>query len=214
MSIKRHVFIIGLCCAAIGYGAKGEREYAAEHGHMGEAEEAKHEKQSAHGSGVLQLLMAGRSDTFVGLSAALDKPIIGHGSIAIDEHGYILDFLSKYGNEKDFEMVRSSREKYGAYRILAHSHIICFWMWHGIFGLLFWVYVIWMASVTILRRLHIYPPWFGYFAVILPMFYWDVFFSPFGKRVEYAALFVTFLLIAQLERQQKASWSAFATTNG
>jgi len=213
-SIKRHFIIMGLFLAVIGYGAKVVYEYAAEHGYMGEDEEVKHEKQSAHGSGLLQLLMAGRSDTFIGLSAALDKPIMGHGSVAIDDHGYVLDFLSKYGTEKDFRMVQSNREKNGAYRILAHSHIICYWMWHGIFGLLFWAYVIWLASVTIMRRLHIYPSWFGYFAVILPMFYWDVFFSPFGKRVEYAALFVTFLLISQLERQQKASWPAIAATNG
>lgn len=203
LSIKKHVGLILILLSGLAVTAKLGYDYASDHGYLSEAEQAKHEKQTEHGSGFLQLLMAGRGDTFIGLSAALDKPIMGHGSVAIDEHGYILDFLSKYGTEKDYQMVSKDRERYGAYRILAHSHIICYWMWHGIFGLLFWSYVIWLAVKTFMRRLHVYPEWYGYFVVTMPMFFWDVIFSPFGKRVEYSALFVAILLIAQLERDQR-----------
>jgi len=201
--IKRHVGLMLVLILILGVVVKFGYDYAARHRYLSEAEQAKHEKQTAQGSGFLNLLMAGRGDTFIGLFAALDKPILGHGSVAIDDHGYILDFLRKYGTERDYQMVRTARDKYGVYRILAHSHIVCYWMWHGIFGLIFWLYVIYLSVKTILQRLHIYPAWYGYFAVSLPMFFWDVIFSPFGKRVEYSALFVTFLLVANMERMQR-----------
>ena len=76
-------------------------------------------------------------------------------------------------------------------------------MWHGIWGLIFWLVVIVLAIKTLFTRMHVYPPWFGYFAIAIPIFFWDVLFSPFGSRVQEATLFVAFLLVSKLHNNQK-----------
>ena len=200
--IKKHiVFMLVLLCL-MGVVAKMTYQFAAKQGLMGDAEEIKYEHDTEQGSSALQLLMSSRGGTFVGLWAALDKPILGHGSVALDTHGYVLDFSSKYGTLEAYKQIEETRRQFGARVIPAHSHIINFWMWHGIFGLVFWLYVIVMTSKTLFSRMHIYPPWFGYLAVTIPAFFWDVLFSPLGLRVNAATLFVVMLLVAKLNRDQ------------
>ena len=201
--IKRHIVLMILSLGIVGVTVSSTYKYMVRQGYMGEAETIKYEQQTSRGSGILNLLMAGRGDFFIGLIAALDKPIMGHGSVAIDDHGYILDFLTKYGSIEDYKRLVKIREKYGVRIIPAHSHIINYWMWHGIFALIFWCCTIYLAVKTLLRRMHIYPPWYGYLAIYLPLFCWDVLFSPFGMRVSEAALFSVFLLLSKLERDQK-----------
>ena len=201
--IKRHIITMIILLGLTGSVVSLTYKYAVIHGYMGEAEIRKYETQTSQGSGILKLLMGGRGDFFIGFIAALDKPIMGHGSVAIDNHGYILDFLTRYGSYDDYKRISNIRAEYGARIIPAHSHIINYWVWHGIFALIFWCCTIYLAIKTLLRRMHIYPPWYGYLAMYLPLFCWDVLFSPFGMRVSEAALFSVFLLLSKLERDQK-----------
>lgn len=200
---KRHIVTIVVLLCFLGVVAKITYKYAATHGYMGEEEARKYEQSTEHGSGALDLIIAGRGEFFIGAMAALDKPIMGHGSVAIDDHGYVLDFLSKYGDQEIYERIVKMRRDFGARVIPAHSHIITYWMWHGIWGLIFWLVVIVLAIKTLFTRMHVYPPWFGYFAIAIPMFFWDVLFSPFGSRVHEATLFVAFLLVSKLRNNQK-----------
>ena len=186
---KRHIVTIAVLLCFLGVVAKISYKYASTHGYMGEKEARKYEQSTEHGSGALV--------------AALDKPIMGHGSVAIDDHGYVLDFLSKYGDQETYERIVKIRRDFGARVIPAHSHIITYWMWHGIWGLIFWLVVIVLAIKTLFTRMHVYPPWFGYFAIAIPIFFWDVLFSPFGSRVQEATLFVAFLLVSKLHNNQK-----------
>ena len=200
---KRHSLTIVVLLLVIGVGAKATYKYAATHGYMGDDEERKYELSTVHGSSALDLLMEGRAEFFIGILAALDKPIVGHGSIAIDDHGYVLDFFAKHGSIEDYMSIEATRREMGARVIPAHSHIVNFWMWHGIWGFAFWSCVICLAVKTLFSRMHIYPPWFGYLAVTIPGFMWDVLFSPFGQRVQEITLFVVLLLVGKMYKDQK-----------
>lgn len=199
------LIIVFLC---VGLTVKVVYQYAVKEGYMGEAEIGKYEQQTQKGTGVFALLMSGRSDFFIGLMAALDKPLIGQGSQALDYYGYSEKFLEKYGTEE--EILRHIKYKNfvkGAVTpILAHSHIICYWMWHGVTALLFWLYVFYLSVITLKKRMHYIPEWFGYFAVTLPAFFWDYFFSPFGLRVSSCALYCAFLYLVKIENDRKRGY--------
>ena len=194
------IMIIGvLCCVFV---LKSAYSFAARHGYLNEEETAKYEKQTKSGGSPLALLMAGRSEFFVGLIAALDKPFVGHGSQALDKNGYRAEFLAKYGTQEDIDQYM--REVYANGTMLcpipAHSHVICYWMWHGICALFFWLYILYLVVMTVWRRLPIIPEWFGYFAIFIPAFLWDYFFSPFGARVAESTFFCAMLILLRIER--------------
>lgn len=200
-AIKRNMLLIFIILGVVGLMAKKTYEYAVKEGYLGEAEMQKYEDQTKTGTGFLNLLMAGRSEFFVGLIAALDRPIIGHGTRPFDTNGYQIDFLAKYGDQEDLEQyVKRLRRQEGMPLIPSHSHVICYWLWHGIFGLLFWLYVVWLAFVTFARRLHVVPELFGYLAMTAISFAWNVLFSPFGLRVTECLFFVLCLLVAREKR--------------
>lgn len=198
---KIPILLIGMCLIAVL--AKLGYSYAAKHDYLSEEETRKYYKQTSKGSGFLSLLMAGRSEVFVGLIAALDKPIIGQGSQALDTYGYQYDFLAKYGTIEEIDRYARDQVRGSLSTIPAHSHVICYWMWHGIFGLIFWVYIFWLVIQTVRKRLGIIPEWYGYFAIIIPSFLWSYFFSPFGARVAESTLFCTFLILIRLENLRK-----------
>ena len=198
--LKKHMLTMIVVLLVCAYGGKTVYKWAATSGLMGEYEENKFEQQTAQGS-TLSMLMASRSEFFIGMMAVLDKPIVGHGSVAADNHGYILDFIAKYGATEELVNLMSRREKYGVRQIPAHSHIVNYWMWHGIFACIFWMTVFVMAIKTLFRGIYVYMPWAGYFATSIPIFLWDILFSPFGMRVQRSALFVTFLLVSKLARE-------------
>ena len=146
MFIKKHLLTIVICIGITGLVGKGVYKYAATHGFMGEEEQSKYEAQTKKGSGIMSLLVSGRGSTFIGLSAIMDKPFIGHGSVPIDNHGYALEFISKYGDESDVRQIKRSYDRFGAKIIPSHSHIVTYWLWHGVLGLLFWVCVLHLQS--------------------------------------------------------------------
>lgn len=202
-NVKRKIplLLIGVCLVAVM--AKVGYSYAATHGYLNEVETKKYYKQTSKGTGFLALLMGGRAEFFVALIAALDKPWIGHGSVALDVHGYQGDFISKYGTMEEQEKYEKLMATGFLRTIPAHSHVACYWLWHGILGLIFWVYVLWLVVETVRKRLGLIPEWYGFFAVVIPAFLWDYFFSPFGGRVFKSTLFCAFLILIRLEKLGK-----------
>lgn len=199
--IKRNLFFVIAAAIVIVFVSKYVYTYAVENGMLGENEVKKYERQvvnSRKGNSLLGMLMGGRADFFIGLIAAMDKPFIGHGSWAFDDYGYKAHFLSEYGTDQDYEMMQRFRLAGNIWIIPSHSHIICAWMWHGVFGLLFWAYVLWLLFGTLKGRMHIYPPLFGYLAIMLPRAFWDIFFSPNDRRFATAVLIVICLLIKRM----------------
>lgn len=204
-NVKKFFSLIFIALLCLGLVAKYTYQYAVKEGFLGEEEMLKYEQQTQKGTGILALLMSGRSEVFVGLIAALDKPLIGQGSQALDFSGYIRGFLDKYGTDDEIQRYnRRMIESSGFPGIIpAHSHIICYWMWHGVTALLFWLYILYLSVTTFKNKLHYMPEWFGYFAITLPAFFWDYFFSPLGLRVNESALYCAFLYLVKLENDRK-----------
>ena len=188
-SFGQHIWmIIGLAVVGILL-AHAAYRYTASHGLLGEEAQAKYEHQTKGEGGVLKLLMGGRGEFFIGFLEALNKPWIGHGPWAFDNGEATQNFLEKYGDTEDYEKALSSER----YRIKAglptlsyipaHSHIAGFFLWFGVVGLLYWLYVIYAMFRYLRKEIAAAPHWFGILAVSAPGFLWTLFFSGFGYRI-------------------------------
>lgn len=207
--IKKMFPLFLICMVIIALTIKWGYGYLVKNGYLNEYETEKFERQTERGSDILSLLIAGRGDFFIGLFAALDKPIVGQGSQALDLYGYEKDYLVKYGSDKEKTRYAQAEMRGAVRTIRAHSHVICYWMWHGIFALIFWLYVLYLVLITVRNRLAHIPSWFGYFAIVLPTFLWDYFFSPFGQRVDDCAMFCALLVVAKVDREMKRARERF-----
>ena len=165
------------------------------------------EQQTVGGSGIVQLLIGGRGDSFVGFLAIADSPIFGKGYWARDTEGYNEQFIAKYGTLEDYEHYRNFRKYLNSIGVFdrgipCHSHITSFWLWYGLPGLLFWLYVIYITFRYLKNDAWAVPQWFYWLAAGIPGLMWNVLFSPFHSRVE-LPLYVVGILIARAVRLGK-----------
>lgn len=195
LRLRKSFWLYSLLGMVVIFAGTSAYRFAANHGYMGELQQQKYEKQSQFGENPLALLMGGRLESFVGLIAALDKPILGHGSWAIDTKGYYIGFLEKYGTEKDHEIHRLRTSQGWQNVIPAHSQIVAFWLWYGIFGLIFWLYVLKLYVQVLSKHIAVVPQWFGYLALSIPSALWNLFFSPFGHRINVCVIIITCLFV-------------------
>lgn len=198
--IGKYFFATVVIAMIFAFVAKEAYKYAALNDLMGEDARNKYETQTRKGGGLLALLMAGRTEFFTAIQAALDRPIMGYGPHAEDVNDYALRFYTKYGDEQDIahymSRVRLAMQFGTRMEIPCHSQVMGAWIHYGIFGLVFYLYYLWL----IVRHLKYYaasiPQWYGFFALMIPYSLWNLFFSAFGKRWDFA-LFVTALLFAR-----------------
>ena len=174
-------------------------------GMLGEQARAKYEMQTQGDTSIKKLLLGGRMESFCGLIACVDKPIIGFGPWARDEFGYTAEFLKKYGTYDDFTNYLRAQQyslKMGldAHLIPGHAYITQFWLWYGIFGLIFWLYVVFVLVRYLRQDCYAVPQWYMWLAASIPGFLWGVFFSPFTERVG-SMVFVVAVLMARAVRQ-------------
>ena len=207
-SVRRHSMAILVVVAVASLGAFYGYKMLADYG-IG-MKNAEHERERAARQGdknvsnkILALLMGGRAEFFIGFMAALDKPLIGHGTYPADTKGYRQDFMVKYGNEEDMRLITNMMKSGAIYGIPAHSHIVQSWMCNGIFGLLFWLYVVALLFNTLRRRMGVMPEYFGYLAMELPAAAWDIPFSPFGDRPFMVTLICVALLLKAMDKKEK-----------
>jgi hypothetical protein len=167
-------------------------------GIVDEDAQAKNEAQAQGGN----LLLGGRPEFAVGLRAALDSPIIGHGSWAKDPKYYemLYDALVESG-EQD-EQRGGDIISGGDPLIPAHSGIVNAWVWAGIFGLVFWIYIVWLVMNGVLNIALMRPPFAPLYMWLVISMFWDIFFSPFAasRRITDA-----FLLVVMADLMQRKS---------
>jgi hypothetical protein len=187
----------------VGSLAKWGYTVAVESGWLKDEERAKYEAQSKMGTSALALLMSGRGETFCGMFAALDKPFTGHGTKAWDSKGYYQDYVDKYGDEQDARTLRETAMR-GIWHIPAHSHIISAWLWHGLGGLVFWTYVLWVLYKAVSEWIWYVPALVGWAAIFIPEMAWHVIFSPFGNRTRFAVMLTCVLLARSVMRQVRS----------
>lgn len=197
--IGRHLLPVGLLGIVMIFIFKQAYYSIAEAGLLNEGATAKYLHQTQQGKGLLALVIGGRIEPFVGIRAALDKPIVGYGSLPIDRGDYYYDTLVKFGNEEDVGRYEYERRKNPGSVLLiqTHSHIVSAWVTCGIVGLAFWLYVLWLMYQFIRRYAAAIPQWYGYFTVAFPYYAWHIFFSPIATRRQDVALFIACLLLAR-----------------
>lgn len=168
-------------------------------GVLGPEARAKFERQTRGGGGVIGLLITGRAQSFAGLFSCVERPIVGWGPWALDYNGNNARFIYRYGSDddiRDLEYRNSLRLKYGFHRsglISTHSTVVQFWVWFGLLGLLFVGYITWCVIRFVKMDLAVIPRWYGWIALMLPSFFWDLFFSPYSDRLLYSLLIVACL---------------------
>lgn len=170
-------------------------------GYIGEEAQEKNESQEKAGN----LLLGGRPEFKIGLRAALDSPLIGHGSWAKDPKYFEMLFDEMVETGAEVEPDRGDILS-DIPLIPGHSHIVTAWIWSGIAGLIFWVYMIWfvlrgLVPVAILR-----PPLAPMYIYLLIVMSWDIFFSPFAanRRLTESFLLVVIADLPQITSQVRS----------
>ena len=196
------VAVVGVLAVKTAY------QVSAENGLLGEMNREKYERQTKGDKSVMGLLMGGRMDSFCGLIACIDKPIVGFGPWAMDDGRYTGEFLSKYADEEDYQNfieLELYKQRYGitgVSLIPCHSFITEFWLWYGIFGLIFWLYVVYVLLRYLKQDCYAVPHMYMWLACGIPAYLWNVFFSPFGNRTG-TILFVVAILMVRAVRKGK-----------
>ena len=188
--ISRYFFIGAVAALVFIKAASFAYRYAALHGWLNEAALKKYEVQTRGGGGVVGLLIGGRAASFIGVLAALDHPIFGLGPWAADTENYSGQFLAKFGSIEDYDEFERSRER--AMRlgepsglVSCHAVWLEFWVWYGLGGLIFCLYVLFVYARFIRKDLAVIPQWYGFLVAGMPGLLWTMFFSPLTARLEW-----------------------------
>jgi hypothetical protein len=163
-------------------------------GVLGEEAQEKNEFQSHVKGG---LLVGGRPEIIASAQAVWDSPILGHGSWAQDSKyvDILLDTMIENGEELDADTIEESTADY----IPAHSYLMGAWVWAGIFGAVFWIYIFWLVAkgivVAALRR----PPFALLYIYMFGQIAWAILFSPFGVTARIMTAFVLLMVLDVLK---------------
>lgn len=177
-------------------------EYSISEGMLGYAAEHKYEIEN---SGRYGVLLGGRSEFLVGLVAALDSPVIGHGSWAKDwRYGARLDTMM---SDMDYHVDGPS----DSWLIPAHSHIVGAWVDAGILGAVFWLWILWLPARVLSRLYNTYnelSPLIAFLAILLA---WDVMFSPYGAERRFITPYYVIVMMSFLSKHKTAFGSPLVT---
>lgn len=165
--------------------------YAAEQGYLGDSAQAVYQSQS---SGELGVLLGGRREWLPATRAIMDSPILGYGSYARStDYGQYLFELANLGykvNETQVSSYLAARDF-----IPTHSHFLQGWVWAGILGGLFWLYILSLVIRALIKTFR-FPT--GLFMATTSMgiyAIWNILFSPLSNslRLTWAFILVTLL---------------------
>ena len=146
----------------------------------------------------IEVLLLARNESVIAIDAIAEKPLLGHGSWANPMHLrklYLLKMREIYGAKAPKTLVHDV--------LPVHSVLLGAWVFSGLVGFLYWVFVITRTLVLTDRILR-----FGSVAMVsiavvyLPFFCWHVMFSPhsFARFVWPSAM--AFLAFASSDRSR------------
>ena len=138
------------------------------------------------------ILLGGRSEPLVSVKAFLDKPLLGHGSWAMDKDFYYTNMKNELELELEFGY-ENINEVYSEIKLIpAHSYLMGAFLWAGILGGLFWLVLINKVLKIFILNINVWPVYF-YTGVV--SFFWNLLFSPFGASHRWStALFLAVFL--------------------
>ena len=175
-------------------------------GWLGEDARRKYEIQTSGGQGgVGRLILGGRGESVIGYFACMDKPIVGWGPWALDENDYAEKFISRYGTLEDVKAMNDfkawrMRNGMPTRMIPVHAYITEFWVWYGVLGLIFILYIFFVLLRYLKQDVVVVPQWFAWLACSIPGVVWAIFFSPLTERFG-TSLFVVACLMARAVRK-------------
>jgi hypothetical protein len=165
-------------------------------GALGADAQLKYEAQSR---GKLGLLIGGRPETLVSIRAAMDSPLVGHGSWAADPK--YIEMLSDVSAETGYVSDEGAAQADADYLIPTHSYLMGAWVFSGITGAIFWAYIYYLVILGILKLLVFHPPLSPYIGYWLVSGLWNILFSPFGQgaRMDVAITLVMICTVLQTD---------------
>ncbi|NYZ17527.1 hypothetical protein HL658_33715 [Azospirillum sp. RWY-5-1] len=189
------VVVIFTVLAAGGAGMIELYAEAAQSGLLGLEEQEKYFQQVDERG----VLLSGRAEFPVALEAVMERPLLGHGSWAANEH-YAIRIWEMSGFHLDDIPFEASD------LIPSHSHLMGAWVEAGVFGALFWFYVLLLlarAFVAMVRNGAVADP---VLVFTLMNLLWAVFFSPYGlsNRVFGCFAIVVAVTVLRLDARTRA----------
>ena len=204
--VTRHSILLFVMAIIGVFAANFAYHSLATSGLLGEKALVKYERQTQGSKSIMRLLIGGRAESFVGLFACFDRPLIGWGPWAIDTQGFTEEFIRKYGTAADYEQMLRSRvlARRQGYEIRGlipcHSYITSFWCWYGVMGLILWLYAIFAILRYLLKDSWRIPQWYAWLACWIPVMLWKIAFSPYSDRIG-TPLFIVACLMARAVRK-------------
>jgi hypothetical protein len=199
---KRRLALLVIMAIIASVGSQALVLALSKRGVLGEEAQQKNDFQSHVKGG---LIIGGRPEILVSSRAVLDSPILGHGSWAQDNKyvDMLLDAMIENGEELDPDVIEESSNGY----IPAHSYLMGAWVWAGIFGGIFWMYVLWLAVKAIVLCAMRRPPYALFYVYMFGGTVWAILFSPFGvtARIITAMAIIMFLDVLQLGPNYKSA---------
>jgi hypothetical protein len=178
-------FFIGLIVLGLGASLFVERVYAglAGSGSLGFEAKEKYEEQSR---GDLGIFVGGRPEILISARAIAASPIVGRGSWARDAalvEQYV-ELLRAAGYGGVIEEASSDLEWN---LIPSHSYIFGSWVEAGIFGAVFWIYIMFLSFSALYNVLKVEFAWAAMIIPIVFVLMWDILFTPFAGDHRFTA---------------------------
>lgn len=164
-------------------------ENLASSGALGENAYYKYMTQKSADGGILK---GGRGETFMGIELIKENPILGYGSFATynganDFSADLRQLLNNYYDDVDVDVDY----------LPAHSHVVGYWVYHGILGGMFWIYILLLMWQMFRTGAFMYEPkLIGHCVYYSAAILWAILFSPFGQRAP-MAFYIAFLIVTE-----------------
>ncbi len=171
---------LGLGVLLAVYGIKSVYEWSAESGYLPEKVAEKYLMGKGKDTGLLGVIAGGRPEILISSQAVMDSPILGHGSWAENPYYTSMRYeaVAKLGLEVDESFIKYSIESSDL--IPTHSSLMQAWVWAGLLGAVFWLFVGYFLITSILC---VFFNASGYQVLVIYLCIlglWNVLFSPFG----------------------------------
>lgn len=182
-------------------------QWAAESGYLPADVTEKYYMGKTKDAGIIGMIVGGRPEILVSSRAVADSPLVGHGSWAEDAKYSNMQYeaIAMLGLDLDDTYVENLVESSNL--IPSHSVIMQAWVWAGLLGAVFWLFIL-----GLILRVTFASCFISYALQPLVIFsgissMWNVLFSPFGSNQRFIWATVIVLLfvgreIIELERAQ------------
>lgn len=164
-------------------------EYLASNKILGERAYAKYYMQKHSKLG----LASGRGDFLQSIYLVAKQPIMGYGSYAKENNRQLEDYYKSNG------LIYNSLKRHDK-MLPGHSYLMGGWVYAGVLGLLFWIYVL-IIIIRYLREGILYDYKLQGINIFLTfVLLWNIFFSPFSDRLNF--LFYIIMVVVMLNSKK------------